>query len=317
MNNITTYLEHFPSSLHNTPFHLPENFSMYCENHNKNCTHAEIDLLNAKGILGTVDFTIMKLLKEYFFLNTYNIKYALDHILDENYKKPSYNKNLKKLTKSGILLRHSLCDCNKTTTQEHQTPGSPLRFYSLSPGAQSYMTTPTDISANLLEHWDDYKIMELLSINQLLLRIEKRNIIQKQHYVRKIIGHHKFMIDCHLKYHVDTRNIPSPISIFLFSCRTHEESKKDFILRIYLFLRWMDQHKIEYPSHLILILCESITELPLIHSSIMALRTQYKYPIYYTFDTELLNVPVFSSLYQCVLSSNTESFNIEHIRLII
>ena len=65
---------------------------MYCENHNKNCTHAEIDLLNAKGILGTVDFTIMKLLKEYFFLNTYNIKYALDHILDENYKKPSYNK---------------------------------------------------------------------------------------------------------------------------------------------------------------------------------------------------------------------------------
>ena len=79
----------------------------------------------------------------------------------------------------------------------------------------------------------------------------------------------------------------------------------------------MDQHKIEYPSHMILILCESITELPLIHSSIMALRTQYKYPIYYTFDTELLNVPVFSSLYQCVLSSNTESFNIEHIRLII
>ena len=39
------------------------------------------------------------------------------------------------------------------------------------------MTTPTDISANLLEHWEDYKIMELLSINQLLLRIEKT-----QHY---------------------------------------------------------------------------------------------------------------------------------------
>ena len=44
---------------------------------------------------------------------------------------------------------------------------------------------------------------------------------------------------------------PLLFRFFLFSCRTHEESKKDFILRIYLFLRWMDQHKIEYPSHLI------------------------------------------------------------------
>lgn len=317
MNNITTYLEHFPPTLHTTPFHLPDNFSVYCENHNKNCTHAEIDFLNAKGILGAVDFTIMKLLKEYFFLNTYNIKYALDHTLDKNYQKSSYSKNLRKLTKSGILLKHALYDCNKTTAQELQTPGSSLRFYSLSPGAQSYMRTPADISANLLEHWEDYKIIELLSINQLLLRIENRNIIQKQHYARKIIGHHKFMIDCYLKYHVDNCPLPSPISLFLFSCRTNEESKKDFILRIYLFLRWMDQHRNEYPSHMILILCESIKEFSIIHNSIMALRTQYRYPFYYTFDSELLNVPVFSSLYQCVPSSNTENFNIEHIRLVL
>lgn len=67
MNNTTTYLENFPPALHTTPFHLPENFSIYCENQNQNCTHAEIDRLNAKGILGTIDFTIMKLLKEHFF----------------------------------------------------------------------------------------------------------------------------------------------------------------------------------------------------------------------------------------------------------
>lgn len=315
MNNTTTYLENLPPALHTTPFHLPENFSIYCENQNKNCTHAEIDHLNAKGILGTIDFTIMKLLKEHFFLNTYNIKYALDRILDKNYQKPSYKKNLKKLTKSGILLKHALY--NQATTKKQYSPASPLRFYSLSAGAHSYMTAPTDISANLLEHWENHKIVELLSINQFLLRVDSKNILRMQYYVRKIIGHHKFMIDCYLKYHVQNRTLPSPVSFFIFSCRTHEESKKEFILRIYLFLRWMDQHKSEYPSHMILIICESIKELPMIHTSIMALRTQYKHPIYYTFDTELLNVPMFSSLYQCKISDETEELTIEHIQLIL
>lgn len=129
MNNTTTYLENFPPALHTTPFHLPENFSIYCENQNQNCTHAEIDHLNAKGILGTIDFTIMKLLKEHFFLNTYNIKYALDRILDKNYQKPSYKKNLKKLTKSGILLKHALYNQAAIKSNTHPQALSAFTLY--------------------------------------------------------------------------------------------------------------------------------------------------------------------------------------------
>lgn len=88
------------------------------------------------------------------------------------------------------------------------------------------MTTPTDISANLLEHWEDYKIMELLSINQLLLRIEKRNIIQKQHYVRKIIGHHKFMIDCHLNIMLIPATFPLLFRFFCFHVGHTKKAKK-------------------------------------------------------------------------------------------
>lgn len=307
---------HNDSFLHlsqSTPYHFESNWIIKIENHNRNCTHAEIDTLSSRGILGFIDFRIIELLAQYKFLNTYILSYALTSSLPPYYRRESYTRNLKKLVKAGIIFKHAIYE--ETSTLD-SAPKSPLRFYSLSPGAYSYISPFIKNPSTITYMLPDYKIIECLALNQFLVRLEfnTENVHQKILYSKKHIGKHCFYIDCFFKYAAGPP-LSSYISIFLFCYRLCTDSQNDFITRLHLFFRWLNQHLSEHSNYLILILCETITNIELIHRSIQVQNIPTNFSVYYTTDANVLSSSSFKSLYQCLVDEDTNQLIINHVHL--
>lgn len=163
-----------------SPFHFQEGYQIQIENRNKNCSHTEIDTLALKGLLNSVDFEILKLLGTYCYVNTHNLNYALNHTLPENYRKQDYKRNLKKLSDAGILLKHSICMQTDGEGSARQIV-SPLRFYSLSPGARSYISSLMEVPYISNQTLPAYRIIELMAAAQLLIRFQAsyRNSVKR------------------------------------------------------------------------------------------------------------------------------------------
>lgn len=304
-----------PEAFHSSPFHLETDWIIKTENKNRNCTHAEIDELNAKGILNFIDFKIMELLAVHKAINTYNLNYALSFLLPECYQHDTYTRNFKKLAKAGIILKHALY--NRKADGTYGTVQSPLRFYSLSPGGYSYIAPILSSSHRLNGALNDYKMLEQLALSQLLLHLPAAfngSICHMAKNVIKNIGSHKLCIDCFFRYQTDA--VPaSPVSIFLFCCRTHPASHKDCLTRILLFFRWLSSHRTEHPTFLIIIVVEHSQDILNLHRSIMAYSTPVRYPIYYTTDNDQLCAPFYENLYQCTFNDEASQFQLEHISL--
>lgn len=291
-----------------SPFHLDESWCIQIENKNRNCTHNEIDTLTMRGILNYTDFEILKLLAAYRYINTHNLEFALRHTLPECYLKTDYQKNLRKLVHAGLLLKHHLCTCTEDTV--HQDNVSPLRFYSLSPGAYSYIAPLVESPYSLSSALPDYAVMEQLACTQLLIRLHavyKDSIRACYQNVPKKIGTHTFMLDALIRFFSYAADQPHSITLFLLCGRSHNESRKDLISRMDLFLRWLEKHSNEYGQYMVLILLERFKDIPLIFHDISAYRKRlFTFPLYFAVDTDILAAPLFNRLYQC---SNDESAN--------
>ena len=281
-----------------SPFHLEDAWCILKENKNSNCTHAEIDTLAAKGLLNGVDFEIMKLLSVYPFINTYNLEYALLHGMSEFYQKSEYTRNLRKLVKAGILIKYCLAD---KTVGEEPLIVSPFRFYSLSPGAYSYMSSfmdnPHDIQFRLREN----QIIELLSVVQLLIhtKVAYPDSIKKQRLcVRKKAGSKQLVIPAYLVFQSD-KECP-PIHLMILSGRATQSSRERLIGDIRTLFEWLDKNEEPYRNYMVLLLLETLHEIPMIQSQVAGIRMIGKsHPVYYALDTNLLTHPLFDCVYQC------------------
>ena len=292
-NNHYTGLALSPS-----PFHLESAWSVLKENKNQNCTHAEIDTLTAKGLLNGVDFEIMKLLSVYPFINTYNLEYALLHRMSEFYQKSEYTKNLRKLVKAGILIKYCLAD---KTLGDEPLIVSPFRFYSLSPGAYSYMSSFIDNPHNIQFRLRDSQMIELLSVVQLLIHTEVAypSCIKKQRLcVRKKIGNKQVVIPAYFVFQSDKEH--PPLHLLILSGRAEQGSRDRLIGDIQTLFEWLDKNEDSYRNYMVLLLLETLHEIPIIHSQIAGSRMRGKlHPVYYALDTNLLTHPLFDCIYQC------------------
>lgn len=304
-----------PEIFRPSPFHLEADWIIKTENKNRNCTHAEIDILNAKGILNIIDFKIMELLASYKAVNTYNINYALNNVLPDGYRRDSYERNLRKLVKAGIVLKHALYQ--HTDEASCGSVQSPLRFYSLSAGSCSYITPLISHPHRFTGLLSDYRLMEQLALSQLLLHFLINYSANIRHYrtnITKAIGSHRLHIDCFLRY--QKSDGPScPISIFLFCCRTHPDSRKDCLTRLCLFFRWLSVHQSEHTNYFILIVVECTQDIFFLQRSIMTCNVPKYYPLYYTTDTDQVSGLLFDHIYQCIPNEETSQLQLIHMCL--
>lgn len=309
-----------PASLHPeafrpSPFHLEKDWIIKIENKNHNCTHAEIDTLNAKGILNFIDFKIMELLASHKVLNTYNINFALNQLLPDCYQHDNYIRNLKKLAKAGIILKYAIY--SRKDDASCGSIQSPLRFYSLSAGSYSYIAPIISNPHRMTGALSDYKIMEQLSLNQMLLHftsIYGTNIRHQTTNIIKTIGSHRLNIDCFLRYQ---RNRPPSLSIsmFIFCCRTHPDSRSDCLTRLRLFFRWLSMHQDEHANFLIITIAECTQDIFFLQRSITACSEPKQYPIYFTTDNDQICGSLFENIYQCVANEESSQLQLERICL--
>lgn len=281
-----------------SPFHLNDAWCIQKENRNHNCTHAEIDSLSANGILNGVDFEIMKLLSVYPFVNTYNLEYALLHDLPVYYQKSEYTKNLRKLVKAGILIKYCLAD---KTNREEPVIVSPFRFYALSPGAYSYMETFAETPHNVQLRLRDTQIMELLSVTQLFIHTKTAypGGIKKQRFcIRKKVGSKQLLLPAYMEF--QNQGETPLLRLLLFSGRANTESRTKLVQNVAIMFEWLDKNEKPYQNYMILLLLETLHDIPYMQSLIAHIRTSGKTPpVYYALDTNLLTHPLFDCIYQC------------------
>lgn len=300
-----------------SPFHLDENWCIQIANHNRNCTHNEIDTLTMKKILNYMDFEILKLLAVYRYINTHNLEFALRHILPECYIKTDYKQNLHKLTHAGLLLKHRLYQHSENAV--YCTPVSPLCFYSLSPGAYSYIAPLVESPYSISSALPDYMVMEQLATTQLLIQAQvsyKDSIRICYRNVRKKIGTHTFALDAVIRFFTYAAEPPHSITLFLLCGRSQGESQKSLLSRICLFFRWLEKHHDEYGQFMILILVECFKDIPIIsHNIAVSQRDCFTFPLYYAVDTDLLTAPLFDRLYQCFETESSNKSTVEQIKV--
>ena len=308
-----------------SPFHFQEGYQIQIENRNKNCSHTEIDTLALKGLLNSVDFEILKLLGTYCYVNTHNLNYALNHTLPENYRKQDYKRNLKKLSDAGILLKYSICMQTDGEGSARQIV-SPLRFYSLSPGARSYISSLMEVPYISNQTLPAYRSIELMAAAQLLIRFQAsyRNSVKKILFnLHKQIGSHLLLLDAYIRYSASQGDSSSPaVHLFLLCGRDNGDNYADIVLRSRLLFCWLDRRKEEYPCHMILLLLESISDIPPVY---LQVRNPYMsgktgitdslYPLYFTLDTNVLVQPLFDALYQCEIEEDSGRCKISKISL--
>lgn len=276
-------------------------------------------------MLNSVDFEILKLLGTYCYVNTHNLNYALNHTLPENYRKQDYKRNLKKLSDAGILLKYSICMQTDGEGSARQIV-SPLRFYSLSPGARSYISSLMEVPYISNQTLPAYRIIELMAAAQLLIRFQAsyRNSVKKILFnLHKQIGSHLLLLDAYIRYSASQGDSSSPaVHLFLLCGRDNGDNYADIVLRSRLLFCWLDRRKEEYPCHMILLLLESISDIPPVYLQVrkpyMSGKTGITdslYPLYFTLDTNVLVQPLFDALYQCEIEEDSGRCKISKISL--
>ena len=203
---------------------------------------------------------------------------------------------------------------------------SPLRLYSLSPGPRSYISTLMEIPYAPGQALPAYRIIELLAVSQLLIHFQAfygdsvRKILFNLH---KQIGSHLLLLDAYIRYSASQGDSSSPaVHLFLLCGRDNGDNYADIVLRGRLLFCWLDRRKEEYPCHMILLLLESISDIPPVYLQVrkpyMSGKTGITdslYPLYFTLDTNVLVQPLFDALYQCEIEEDSGRCKISKISL--
>ncbi len=203
---------------------------------------------------------------------------------------------------------------------------SPLRFYSLSPGARSYISSLMEVPYISGQALPAYRIIELMAAAQLLIRFQTsyRDSVKKILFnLHKQIGSHLLLLDAYIRYSASQGDSPSPaVHLFLLCGRDNGDNYADIVLRSRLLFCWLDRHKEEYPCHMILLLLESISDIPPVYLQIRKLYMSGKtgitdslYPLYFTLDTNVLVQPLFDALYQCEIEEDSGRCKISKMAL--
>ena len=300
-----------------TPFHMEAGWELVLENSNKNCSHAEIELLLQKRIINLIDIEIMKVLARYPYTNSGNIAFLLNHTLHQGYQKPSYLNNLNKLKKAGIVLRYVFADSAKQAEGADAT-ASPLRLYCLSQAAHTYMASITpDCHHAVTAAISAVRKLELASLNQFLIRFQ-------QHYSTRVdslqylkgtkIGSTPFTIDsvlcCSATHPVFEGK--EHIWLFVFSCREYGNWVKNNLIRLKMLRIWLQRHSDECPVPFVIFLVENLSMALTLYSHIQEVPLLQSFPIYFCPDSLLVSYPPLDAIYSCETSEDGHLTAVRH-----
>lgn len=296
-----------------SPFHLEQHWCIQIENHNRNCTYAEIDSLLSKGILNKIDLEIIKLLGTWKYVNTHNITVAMNHMLPFAYQKEDYSRNLKKMEKAGILLRHYI---SSTECDEPHTPVSPLRFYSLSAGTRSFITPFLDIPDSYTSLLSDIQIIESLAVSQFMIYLHSLQNYQVTNchvsVIRKAEGQ-TILIPAECYIRIGPRRLRS--KLFILCARSRPDSLTSVVQNSCTLLRNLGAKESQQVPYMFIILLESLHDISIIHKRIsMHSSDLYFSSIYYTTDNAIYTGQFSDSLYQC--EETDGMFSINRIQLL-
>lgn len=216
-----------------SPFRCSKDMVVSIANKRIRCNGSHISDIIAKGIISEPDLAIMKVYKEYGFLNRYNATRLVNELYDgARWKKEDYGSNFKNLTEHAVLIKYDI------TGNENWPP-----CYSLSRGAEAYMeqsfgsrvfrSISKPASAIVIEHPEE--LMRILSGNQFhisMLSFYKHEI---QKYYRQYTVHTKDRATAVIDYIYRVSSGQSSngyYDVAVISQRYYENWKKDYRMRL-------------------------------------------------------------------------------------
>lgn len=263
-----------------SPFRCSEKMVVNIANKRLRCNGKHINEIAGKGIISEPDIAIMKIYKEFGFLNRYNAT----RLVNEQYKgaewiKDDYGSNFKKLTEHAILIKYDI------TGDENWPP-----CYSLSHGADSYMeqsfgsrvlrSLSRPASTIVMEHPEE--LMRILSANQFhasVLSFYKKEIRKSyRQYVVHLKDKTTAVID--YIYRIDNEKTSKGYyDIAVLSQRYYEGWGKDYRMRL---KACMECEMLETP--VILVVCENDVYTLEAERARLTSNGINRLPVYYTID---------------------------------
>lgn len=243
-----------------SPFRWMKGQTLCCENQNTNCTYDQIEKMKNKGLLNAVDFCILKKMAGYRYLTQSHINACVNgSSLKKGYKKDSYEENVFKMVRAGIINR--FCFVSETGDLYECLPNKySVRFYDLSKGAHSFAR---NVAGYEMHHLDSEqrpeRILELLSLNQFDIGMQRelKECIQYRGYAEKRkLGSSYAELD--LYYRIQKRNTTlPPLHLYVASVRLHPGYESRFAEKIRIVRSCVQMHGKE-ESSLLLVLCENL-----------------------------------------------------------
>lgn len=241
--------------LKQSPFSWKPDQVLYCENTNLNCTFEQIEKMRSRGLLNYIDLFILKAMAKYKFLALSHINaYANNHMPLEKYKKDTYERNVAKMVRSGIIKKFYFAGSSSI----HRS----IRFYDLSRGGYSYVR---DVLGDPVHHLNDVqrpeRVMELLSLNQFdigLMKSFKEKIQYRGYTETKRLGSTSAELD--LYYRINDSVWSPPLNLYVLSIRRCENYSSTLLEKIRIVKSCVQCCEISGPV-MVLVLCESMEAL--------------------------------------------------------
>lgn len=292
-----------------TPFHLEPNWDLILENHNKSCSHTEIDRLLQRRIINLIDMELIRILACFPFTNNSNLSFMLNKRLHPGYHKTSYLDNLNKLKNAGIVLRYFPAESPTATNSSENctiSPAGPLRLYTLSISAYTYIESLVTDSHKVSAVSPLQKI-ELAALNQFLIHFQSMyadKVLSMQYQKRAKIGSTSFFIDAILNCHATHPIFESTdrISLYLLSVRAYGKWEKNILLRLKMLRIWLERCNEDLSPPFILLLVESLAMALTIFSQMLNMPALEGMHVYFCPDSLLMQYSPLDALYSCKIT---------------
>lgn len=293
-----------------SPFRWKDGAKVAVVNKRTKCNGSSInDALN-RGIISAADVEIMKIFKEYGYLNRNNCEKELSYRISKEDLKPDYKRNFKNMVEHGILIRYEI-----SSDDGSRCPHA----YSLSRGAYAYISNYNMLGTlrvmveGVPEAVTDVKpLLKTLAFNQFHIAFshEYANAISKTY-----INYRVKMPGCVTNINGIYRMASSKSSCGFFDvvvlCIRHYEGWREEYLAALRAVR--EAEVVENP--LILVICEAdlyVSEAEALRRSVPELRD---FNVYYTSDVAYHDVPVFDYLYKVLPDKGYSTYQITKVVL--
>lgn len=249
-----------------SPFLWKKDQTMCCENQNLNCTYDQIEKMKNKGLLNAVDFCIIRIMAGYRYLAQSHINACVSgSSLKEGYKKDSYDENIAKMVRAGIINR--FCFVSGPGDLYECLPNHcSVRFYDLSKGAYSYAR---DVAGYKVHHLNaeqkQERVLELLSLNQFDIGMQKdfKECIRYRGYAEKRkLGSSYAELD--LYYRIQRSATTLPLHLYVVSVRLYPGYENRFAEKIRIVRSCVQMHGKDEPT-IVLVLCENMDSVKIMY----------------------------------------------------